>query len=122
MKRKISAKIVIRCGKVMSKLFYKFPIFTDPFKFCEMQLLDDDDLDTMIEIWWSIGNDNPQPVELFAELADLKPVENIHPEVIISTKANVKEMTNNGEDSNQDVEDFSDLDVDEVSDDIDDEV
>ncbi|PPR93497.1 hypothetical protein GOBAR_AA27178 [Gossypium barbadense] len=30
-------------------------------------------------------------------------------------------MTNNGEDSNQDVEDFSDLDVDEVPDDIDDE-
>ncbi|KAL1179433.1 hypothetical protein V6Z11_A03G159200 [Gossypium hirsutum] len=45
----------------------------------------------------------------------------IHPEVIISTEAYVREMTNNGEDSNQNVEDFSDLDVDELSDNIDDE-
>ncbi|PPD95792.1 hypothetical protein GOBAR_DD07181 [Gossypium barbadense] len=80
----------------MSRLFYKFPISTDPLKFCEMQLLDDDDLGTMIEIWWSTGSENPQPVELFAELADLEPVEN-------------------------DVKDFSDPDDDEVPDDIDDE-
>ncbi|XP_017614136.1 uncharacterized protein LOC108459300 [Gossypium arboreum] len=172
MKRKISVKIVIRRGRAMSKLFYKFPISTDLFKFCAMQLLDDDDLGTMMEIWWSTGSVNPQPVELFAELADLEPVENvspisqhrkfdfdlnvgwtgqlecggtsqipkipnyggssynnptldpclqIHPEVIISTETNVREMTNNGEDSDQDVEDFSDPDVDEVPDDIDDE-
>ncbi|KAK5824081.1 hypothetical protein PVK06_018844 [Gossypium arboreum] len=172
MKKKISAKIAICCGRAMSKLFYKFPISTDPFKFCAMQLLDDDDLGTMVEIWWSTGSVNPQPVELFAELADLEHVENvslisqhrefdfdlnvgwtgqlecsgtsqipkipnyggssynnptigprlqIHPEVIISTETNVREMTNNGEDSDQDVEDFSDPDVDEVPNDIDDE-
>ncbi|KAH1047261.1 hypothetical protein J1N35_038045 [Gossypium stocksii] len=110
MKRKISAKIAIRCERAMSKLFYKFQISIDPFKFCSMQLLDDNDLGTMMEIWWSTGSENPQPAELFAELADLEPVEN----------ANVREMTNNGEDSDQDVEDFSDPDVDEVPDDIDD--
>ncbi|PPD72772.1 hypothetical protein GOBAR_DD30324 [Gossypium barbadense] len=104
MKRKISAKIAICCGRAISKLFYKFPISTDPFKFCEMQLLDDDDLGTMMEIWWPTRSENPQPVESF-----------------VDTKANVREMTNNGEDSDQDVEDFSDSDVDEVPDDIDDE-
>ncbi|PPD93310.1 hypothetical protein GOBAR_DD09743 [Gossypium barbadense] len=61
-----------------------------------MQLLDDDDLGTMMEIWWSTGSENPQPVELFVELADLEPIEN-------------------------DVGDFSDPIVDEVLDDIDDE-
>ncbi|PPD75535.1 hypothetical protein GOBAR_DD27533 [Gossypium barbadense] len=76
MKRKISAKITIRCGMEMSILFYKFPISTDLLKFCEMQLLDDDDLSTMMEIWWLTGSENPQPVKLFAELANLKPVEN----------------------------------------------
>lgn len=45
----------------------------------------------------------------------------IHPEVIISTEADVRERTNNGEDFDQDVEDFSDPDVDKVPDDIDDE-
>ncbi|KAK5770760.1 hypothetical protein PVK06_046913 [Gossypium arboreum] len=45
----------------------------------------------------------------------------IHPEVIISTKTDVGERTNNGEDSNQDVKDFSDPDVDEVLDNINDE-
>ena len=34
--------------------------------------------------------------------------------MIISTKTDVGERTNNGEDSNQDVKDFSDPDLDEV--------
>ncbi|KAH1055285.1 hypothetical protein J1N35_033350 [Gossypium stocksii] len=95
MKRKGSLKIAIHCGRAMSRLFYKFPISTDPFKFCEMQLLDDNDLDIIMEIWWSTSNENSQPVELFAELVDLEPVKN-------------------------DVEDFSDLDVDKVPNNIDD--
>ncbi|PPE00613.1 hypothetical protein GOBAR_DD02337 [Gossypium barbadense] len=104
MKKKSSAKIAIHCGRPMSRLFYKFPISADPMKFCAMQLLDDDDLGTMIEIWWSTRSENSQPVELFAELADLEHVKNVSPIH-----------------SNQDVEDFSDPDVDEVPDDIDDE-
>ncbi|KAK5785179.1 hypothetical protein PVK06_039732 [Gossypium arboreum] len=39
-------------------------------------MLDDDDLGTMMKIWWSTGSENPQPVELFAESANLEPVEN----------------------------------------------
>ncbi|PPD72995.1 hypothetical protein GOBAR_DD30097 [Gossypium barbadense] len=69
-----------------------------------MQLLDDDDLGTMMEIWWSTRSGNPQPVELFAD-----------------TEVDIRERTNNGEDSNQDVEDFSNLDIEEVPDNIDDE-
>ncbi|PPR92766.1 hypothetical protein GOBAR_AA27907 [Gossypium barbadense] len=38
-----------------------------------------------------------------------------------TTKADVRERTNNGEDFDQDVEDFSDPDIDEVLNDIDDE-
>ncbi|PPD99592.1 hypothetical protein GOBAR_DD03390 [Gossypium barbadense] len=38
-----------------------------------------------------------------------------------STEANIGESTNNGRDSDQDVEDFSDPDIDEVPNDIDDE-
>ncbi|KAH1121051.1 hypothetical protein J1N35_004211 [Gossypium stocksii] len=45
----------------------------------------------------------------------------IHSDVIISTETNVGERTNNGEDFDQDVEDFSDPDIDEVLDDMDDE-
>ncbi|PPD70245.1 hypothetical protein GOBAR_DD32875 [Gossypium barbadense] len=56
MKRKISAKIAICCGRKISKLFYKFPISTDLLIFCEMQLLDDDDLGIMMEIWGSTRN------------------------------------------------------------------
>ncbi|XP_016673069.2 uncharacterized protein [Gossypium hirsutum] len=132
MKMKISAKIAIRCGRAMSKLFYKFPISTDPFKFCATQLLDDDDLGTMMEIWWSIGSVNPQPVELFAELADLEPVENVSPisqyrefdfdlnvgwtgQLECDGMSQIPKIPNYGGSS------FSDPDVDEVPDDIDDE-
>lgn len=48
MKRKISAKIATCCGKQMSRLFYKFPISTNPLKFLNMELVDDDDMTTMI--------------------------------------------------------------------------
>ncbi|XP_052483071.1 uncharacterized protein LOC105784537 [Gossypium raimondii] len=45
----------------------------------------------------------------------------VHPEVIISTEANIREKTNNGEDSDQDIKKFSDPDIDNDLDDIDDE-
>ncbi|PPD67021.1 hypothetical protein GOBAR_DD36100 [Gossypium barbadense] len=70
-KRKIYAKIAIRCGRTMSKLFYKFPISTDPLKFC--------------------------------------------------IDANIEEWSNNGEDSYHSVKDYSDPNLDEVPEDIDDE-
>ncbi|KAK5844807.1 hypothetical protein PVK06_000948 [Gossypium arboreum] len=42
LKRKISAKIATRCGKQMSRLFYKFPVSTNTLKFANMELVDDD--------------------------------------------------------------------------------
>ncbi|PPD69274.1 hypothetical protein GOBAR_DD33842 [Gossypium barbadense] len=82
--------VVLYCLVVLKDISY--PLWKSDV---QMQLLDDDDLGIMMEIWWSNGSENPQPVELFAELADLELVEN-------------------------EVEDFSDPDVDEVPDNIDD--
>ncbi|PPD91056.1 hypothetical protein GOBAR_DD12007 [Gossypium barbadense] len=47
----ISAKIVRHCGRRTSKLFYKFPVWTDLIKFTEMELVDDEDMETMIAIY-----------------------------------------------------------------------
>lgn len=60
LKRKINAKIALYCGKMMSRLFYKFSISSNPLKFTEMELVDDDDLDTVIAIYCSTGNVNPK--------------------------------------------------------------
>ncbi|PPD94797.1 hypothetical protein GOBAR_DD08190 [Gossypium barbadense] len=45
----ISAKIVRHYGKRISKLFYKFPVSTDPIKFTEIELVDDKDVETMVK-------------------------------------------------------------------------
>lgn len=44
-----------------------------------MKVIDDDDLDTMIAIYCSTWNVNVEPSELFVELVDVEPVENITP-------------------------------------------
>ncbi|KAH1073866.1 hypothetical protein J1N35_026194 [Gossypium stocksii] len=104
MKWKINAKTAIRCGRAMSKLFYKFPVSTDPLKF----------------------------FELFAELADLKPIENVSPisqhrefdfDLIVGwiDQLECEGTSRIPQNPNYDVEDFSNPDVDEVPDDIDDE-
>ncbi|KAH1074081.1 hypothetical protein J1N35_026409 [Gossypium stocksii] len=119
----------------MSRLFYTFPISLDPSKFMKMELVDDDNLGTMIAIYI-----NPQPVKLFNELTDVESVQNvtlinqnygfhfdlngsrleIHPEVI-DTYTQGEEGSDNDGYSNHNGEDFSNLDLDEVSDAIDDE-
>ncbi|MFQ6636040.1 hypothetical protein Gotur_012780, partial [Gossypium turneri] len=144
MKRNVNAKIAIRCGRAMSRLFYKFPISTNPLKFTEMQLLDDDDLGTMMEICpisqhcgfdfnlnigWTDQSDcggtlqmpkNPNYGGSSYNNHVLIPRLQLHLEVIC-IDANVRERSDNYEDSDHDVEDFSNLDFDEVSDDIDNE-
>lgn len=50
LKRKINAKIVVYCGKMVSRLFYKFPVSLDPWNFEEMKLVDHDDLGTRIAV------------------------------------------------------------------------
>ncbi|KAH1097211.1 hypothetical protein J1N35_014132 [Gossypium stocksii] len=51
MKGRINAKIVRCCERRISKLFYKFPISTDPIKFTKMELVNDEDVETMIALY-----------------------------------------------------------------------
>ncbi|PPD75102.1 hypothetical protein GOBAR_DD27971 [Gossypium barbadense] len=70
MKGMINAKIVRRCGRRISKIFYKFPVLTDPIKFTEMELVDDEDVETMIALYCGNRSDKNAPIHLFAELAE----------------------------------------------------
>lgn len=47
----ISAKIVKCCGRTISKPFYKFPVLTDPIKFTEIELVNDEDVETMTTLY-----------------------------------------------------------------------
>ncbi|KAK5775195.1 hypothetical protein PVK06_043064 [Gossypium arboreum] len=102
LKQKISTRIATRCGKHMLRLFYKFLISIDPFKFIEMELEDDNDLGTMIAIYCPSKMENPSPVEFSVEIAKPEPVL-----VVIS--------------SEHDIEYSSDPDLDDIPKDIDDE-
>ncbi|PPD87356.1 hypothetical protein GOBAR_DD15706 [Gossypium barbadense] len=110
----------------MTKLFYKFPISSNPIKFIQMELLDDDDVETMVALYCSLGRLNTKPIQLFAELVDEDPVENydgklhIHL-VIIETDALGKDGSNNNGCSDHECEDFSDPNLDNVPDDMNDE-
>ncbi|KAL1135786.1 hypothetical protein V6Z11_A12G195700 [Gossypium hirsutum] len=73
----ISAKIVRRCGRRISKLFYKFPILTDPIKFTEIELVDDEEMETMITIYCGNQSDQTAPIQLFAELVGMEPTKNL---------------------------------------------
>ncbi|KAH1057810.1 hypothetical protein J1N35_035875 [Gossypium stocksii] len=79
----------------------------------------------MFTLYCLSGNVNAKPVQLFAELADVKPVQNvtslgqqygIHPEVI---GIDANDLNNDGHSHHED-EDFSNPDLDKVPNDIDD--
>ncbi|KAK5835366.1 hypothetical protein PVK06_011054 [Gossypium arboreum] len=72
MKGIISAKIVRRCGRKILKLFYKFSISTDPIKFTKMELVDDENTETMIALYCGNQSDKNVPIHLFAELAGVE--------------------------------------------------
>ncbi|KAH1113842.1 hypothetical protein J1N35_007220 [Gossypium stocksii] len=72
MKGRINAIIIIRCGRRISKLFYKFLVSTDLIKFIEMELVDDEDVETMIAIYCGNGSDKNAPIYLFVELVGMK--------------------------------------------------
>ncbi|PPD70563.1 hypothetical protein GOBAR_DD32553 [Gossypium barbadense] len=115
LKRKISAKIATCCGKQMSKLFYKFLVSTGSLKFSDMELVDDDDdIATIITIYYLLEIDNPRPVELFPVLAGPEPIQIVPP-------VNSDERSINEDQSHHDIEEFNGPDVDEVLEDIDDE-
>ncbi|PPD89105.1 hypothetical protein GOBAR_DD13960 [Gossypium barbadense] len=76
-KERISAKIVRRCGRRISKLFYKFPVSTDPIKFTKMKLVDDEDVETMIALYCGNQRDQNAPIQLFVELAGVEATEDL---------------------------------------------
>ncbi|PPD98688.1 hypothetical protein GOBAR_DD04272 [Gossypium barbadense] len=49
MKERIDTIITRHYGRKMSRLFYKFPISFNPLKFQQIELVDEEDLGTMVE-------------------------------------------------------------------------
>ncbi|PPD73219.1 hypothetical protein GOBAR_DD29856 [Gossypium barbadense] len=142
MKEMISAKIVRRCGRRISKLFYKFPVSTDPIKFTKIELVDDEDMETMIDLYCGNRSDQNAPIQLFAELAGeeheaqepymVAPISYVDSESIIrgididiNVAPNIDVVGDDGYNSSDPcdhkVDSDSDPNVDEVPDDIDDE-
>ncbi|PPD88061.1 hypothetical protein GOBAR_DD15002 [Gossypium barbadense] len=136
MKEKINAKIARCCGRKMSKLFYKFPVLSNPVKFAEIKLLDDENVKTMVASYCPTGRlVDVEHVEDVTSLSQQYGAEDpctevlraffigesIHP-VVIETHTNGEDESNNNVCSDHEGEDFSDLDVDEVSNNIDDEL
>ncbi|KAK5793514.1 hypothetical protein PVK06_034663 [Gossypium arboreum] len=77
MKERVSTKIVRRCGRRISKLFYKFPVSTDPIKFTKMELVDDEDVKTIITLYCGNRSDQNALIQLFAELVGVEPTEDL---------------------------------------------
>ncbi|KAH1056726.1 hypothetical protein J1N35_034791 [Gossypium stocksii] len=171
MKEKISTKIVKCYRRRTLKLVRNFPVLSDPIKFTDMELVNDEDVETMVALYCQNRSHQIDPIQLFAELANVEPVEDftslsevhevqdpcmvvfialidkratvrgidnlnapptsesfnsgprlqIH-SMVIEIDANVDYRYDNNDHFDHDVEDFSDLDLDEVPDDIDDEI
>ncbi|PPR94062.1 hypothetical protein GOBAR_AA26605 [Gossypium barbadense] len=98
LKRKISTKIATWCGKQTLRLFYKFSVSTNPLKFSEMKLEDNNDLGKMIAIYCPLKMDSPNLVELFTEIAESDHIQVSHSDLN---------------------DDFSDPDLDDIPEDID---
>ncbi|PPD86654.1 hypothetical protein GOBAR_DD16410 [Gossypium barbadense] len=63
----------------MSRLFYKFLVLSNPWKYTEMKLVDYEDVEIMIALYCSTRNVNAEQVELVAELAYVQPVQDVTP-------------------------------------------
>ncbi|PPD77733.1 hypothetical protein GOBAR_DD25340 [Gossypium barbadense] len=77
MKERISVKIVRRCGRKILKLFYNFPVSTNPIKFIEMEPVNDEDVETMIALYCGNRSDQNAPIQLFVELAGVEPTKDL---------------------------------------------
>ncbi|PPE00065.1 hypothetical protein GOBAR_DD02922 [Gossypium barbadense] len=75
----ISAKIDRRCGRRILKIFYKFPVSTDLIKFTQMELVDDEYVETMVALYCGNWSNQNAPIQLFAELAGEEPTEDPTP-------------------------------------------
>ncbi|PPE02186.1 hypothetical protein GOBAR_DD00784 [Gossypium barbadense] len=78
MKARINAKILKRSGGRISKILYKFPISTNPVKFVEMELVEDEDVEAMVNLYCGNGSDKNAPIHLFAELAGMEQNEDVN--------------------------------------------
>ncbi|PPD96200.1 hypothetical protein GOBAR_DD06769 [Gossypium barbadense] len=129
-----SAKIDKRCGRRISKLFYKFPISTDPIKFTEMEFIDDEYMETMAALYCGNRSNQNTLIQLFAELASVEPTEDTH-SISQSTVRGIDidlnaapetdvvggDVYNISDPSNHEVDSDSDPDMDYVQDDIEDD-
>ncbi|KAH1064598.1 hypothetical protein J1N35_029585 [Gossypium stocksii] len=77
MKERIGTTIARCCGRKMSRLFYIFSISFNLLKFQQMKLVGKEDLGVMVGIYCSNGDDNTEPIQLFAKLVDPKLVKNV---------------------------------------------
>ncbi|PPD74586.1 hypothetical protein GOBAR_DD28490 [Gossypium barbadense] len=121
----------------MMKLFYKFPVFSNPIKFTEMELLDDDNVETMFSQQY--GVEDPPRIEVPREFVDRRsPMRcfdidlnigcsdhyggglQIHP-IVIEIDALGEDGSDNNGFSDHKGEDFSDPDLNDVQDNIDNE-
>ncbi|KAH1114929.1 hypothetical protein J1N35_008307 [Gossypium stocksii] len=120
----------------MLRLFYKFSITSNLIKFSKMKLVDDEGVEIIIALYCSTGNVNVKPIQLFAKSTNVELVQNVIPlsqqyivedpcteihSVVVGADANGEEGPNNDGHSDHKGEDFSDPDLDEVLNDIDDE-
>ncbi|XP_040932388.1 uncharacterized protein [Gossypium hirsutum] len=153
MKEKISEKIYKRCGRRISKLFYKFPVSTDPIKFTEIELVDDEDVETMVALYCGTWSNQNAPIQLFAELDGVEETKDptplgeedgdqeqcvVVPVSYVGSQSTIHgididlnaapktavvgdDVYHSSDPSDHEVNSESDLDVDEVPDDIDDE-
>ncbi|PPD79265.1 hypothetical protein GOBAR_DD23814 [Gossypium barbadense] len=78
MKARINAKIHRRCGRRISKIFYKFPVSTNSVKFVKMELVDDEDVETMVDLYCGNGSEKNAPIHLFAELVGIEKNEDVN--------------------------------------------
>ncbi|PPD88718.1 hypothetical protein GOBAR_DD14362 [Gossypium barbadense] len=72
MNARINAKIYRRYRRMISKIFYKFPVSTNPVKFIKMELVDDEDVETMVDLYCGNGSEKNAPIHLFAELVGME--------------------------------------------------
>ncbi|PPS06003.1 hypothetical protein GOBAR_AA14631 [Gossypium barbadense] len=97
----------------------------DPIKFTEMELVDDEDVETMIALYYGNGSDKNTPIHLFAELAGMDESTIRGIDIDLNVTPDIDVVGDNGYDSSdpcgQEVDSDSDPDVDDVPDVIDDE-
>ncbi|KAH1098491.1 hypothetical protein J1N35_015412 [Gossypium stocksii] len=113
MKERINAKIVKHCGRRISKIFYKFPVSTDLIKFTEMELVDDEDMETIVNLYCGNVSNKNAPIHLFVEFAGMEQNEDVN--------AYGEDGYDGSDHCDQEVDSESDPDMDDVPDDIDDE-